>query len=280
MKDFLIASQLMRLDRPVGFFLLIWPCLWSLWLLQDGRPNSMLIFWIIIGAIIARSAGCVINDICDSDIDAKVKRTSNRPLALGLWTRRQALLLFSVLLLMLALLALHLHVVFTGIIAFILMSSYPMFKRFFFAPQVWLGINWAWSVLVVAEACKIELSMQVFWLCSLVFFWTIAFDTLYAITDREYDKSLHINSMALWLGQYDLLGICIFYILMLVSWLFLANTMQHSKYLLLGAVPILGFVGVILNYCRARDPSKCFQAFRWNNYLGSYFWLLIVMSFG
>lgn len=278
-KHIIVAAKLMRVDRPIGFFLLVWPCLWTLWVLNNGKPDLTLVIWILIGAILARSSGCIINDICDYQIDAKVARTQYRPLALGLWSRTKAWGLFTILLILMALLAIHLQVIYSGLIAVVLMCLYPLFKRFFFAPQIWLGLNWGWSVFVVWDACKLNFTHQLFWLFAMAFFWTMAFDTFYAITDRAFDKKLNINSFAIWLGRHDILGISICYALMLLSWLKLISTFNSWGYLLVASVPICGFIAAILYYCRNREPAKCFRAFLANNLLGAYIWLLLVLFF-
>ena len=274
-----IVAQLMRLDRPIGFTLLAWPSLWSLWVCTQGKPALDLSLWLLAGVIVARSAGCVINDIVDYDVDGLVARTKDRPLAKGLWSRKQALGLFVILMLIAAIIAWHLQVWHSALIAAGLMSLYPFFKRFFFVPQLWLGLNWGWSVFVVWDACKVAINASVIWLFFVALFWTLAFDTLYAITDRAFDRKLKLHSMAIWLGSRDLLGIGFCYLMMLIFWYKLVHTLPNPVIGITGIPVILLFIAAILNYCKRRDPKRCFAAFKANNWLGAYFWLLLVLSF-
>lgn len=274
-----IISKLMRLDRPIGFYLLVWPCLWSLWYCTQGQPDLTLLIWLLLGTVLARSAGCVINDIVDADIDDKVARTKTRPLAMGLCTKRQAFGLFLLLLSLSAALAFYLDIWWSATIAAVLMSLYPFFKRFFMAPQVWLGLTWGWSVFVVWDAVKIPFTGSLFWLFGVTLFWTLAFDTLYAITDRAFDRKLNLHSLAILLDSHDLFGIGVCYVLMLGCWFGFALTLANSFYALAGMPLAMIFIGLIIYYCRSRDELRCFRAFQANHWLGAYFWLLLVLTF-
>lgn len=274
-----IAAKLMRFDRPVGFLLLIWPCLWALWFCTAGKPEPDLLLFLLFGAMIARSAGCVINDIFDADIDRHVERTKNRPLAMDLWPKPRAIYLFICLMFVAAVIAWQLGVWYSGLIAAGLMAFYPKFKRFFAIPQLWLGLNWAWSVVVVWDACNVKLSYSIFWLFLITFSWTLAFDTLYAVADRAFDRKLKLHSMALWLGAKDLIGIALCYFVMLLAWVMFATTLDNSFYCLAGTPIAALFMLTVIFYCRNREPTRCYTAFQANNWLGAYLWLLLILTF-
>lgn len=270
--------QLMRAEKPIGSFLLLWPCLWSLWTSTAGKPDLQLTIYIILGVIITRSAGCVINDIFDRDLDARVTRTKKRPLACNAINEQSAWTLFTLLSLAALTLAWKLEVLESAIPAGICIAIYPKCKRYLAIPQAWLAMTWGLSTIVVWQACKVEFSISIIWLFIVSSFWTLAFDTLYAMSDRHDDAKIGINSFALWLGDNDLIGIVLCYLSMLISWLYFSFSI-NSSFCTYGTTIALAIILLILRLARSKKPQACLLAFKANNWLGLYFWLLIFATF-
>jgi 4-hydroxybenzoate polyprenyltransferase len=197
--------QLMRLDRPIGSMLLMWPTLWALWIAADGAPSLKNIVIFVLGVYVMRAAGCVINDYADRDFDGAVERTRSRPLATGALTGKQALMLFFVLALMAFALVLFLNR-FTIVLSFGglgLAVLYPFTKRFTYLPQMFLGAAFSWAI-PMAFAAETESVPQIAWLLFITnLLWTVAYDTEYAMCDREDDLKLGIKSTAILFGDLD-----------------------------------------------------------------------------
>jgi 4-hydroxybenzoate polyprenyltransferase len=276
--------QLMRLDRPVGIELLLWPTLWALWLAaqQTGanHPSWKMIAIFTLGVIFMRSAGCVINDFADRKVDGQVKRTKNRPLVSGKILSKSALILFAFLLLMSAslLFFLPIQTFYWSLGALFLATLYPFMKRWTYLPQFVLGAAFSWAIPMayVAQGQTPDLTCWLLYAANLS--WTVAYDTQYAMTDRADDRKAGIKSTALLFAQYDLLMIGL---LQVIFWVL----MSVVFYLLhLSAFAFLGLLLALLlffnQYLRTRDrlPENTFRAFLNNCWVGRVVWLGVVFG--
>jgi len=263
--------QLMRLDRPVGIWLLLWPTLWALWLAADGWPSLTLIAVFTLGTVVMRSAGCVINDFADRDFDPQVERTRNRPLAAGRVSSRQALTLFVGLCLLALLLAWPLNrlALLLSIPAVALAASYPFAKRYHALPQAHLGIAFSWGIPMAFAAVNGQVDWPLVGLLSAAnLCWVIAYDTLYAMVDRNDDLKAGVKSSAILFGRYDLMIISALTAIAIIL-LGLAGIWRG-----LGSAYFVGLAAatgvVIRELWRARDRSReaCFRAFVNNHRFG------------
>ncbi|MFM7799493.1 MAG: 4-hydroxybenzoate octaprenyltransferase [Planctomycetota bacterium] len=263
-------ALLTRLDRPIGILLLLWPALWALWIAAGGVPATLLLVVFTLGTVLTRSAGCIINDFLDRDIDPFVHRTRERPLAARRVSPYEAIALFVVLMLTALGLALLLDAatVRMAVVAALLMVSYPLFKRFFPAPQAWLGLAFGWAVPMAFMATLGEVP-RLGWLLLLVtVVWACIYDTLYAMADSEDDRRLGVRSTALLFGSMDLLAVgCLQAIMLFGLWLAGRQTGFGAAYLMgLAAAAVL--FGWQLYIARDREPAACLRAFRANNFVG------------
>ena len=263
-------ERLMRLDKPIGILLLLWPTLWAIWLSAPGvvRLDILLIF--VLGTVLMRSAGCVINDFVDRNLDPHVERTRDRPLAAGLVSPREALVLAGILLVFAFLLVLKLPrlVIYLTVFAVVITVIYPFLKRFFIFPQAALGIAFSLGVPMAYAAQRGYLPAPAWVLMGAVFFWIIAYDTEYAMVDRDDDIKLGVHSSAILLGRYDVAAI------MACQVVFLATMAAIGVWQRLGAIYYISlalaavFVGLQYRPIRERNREKCFQAFRMNGWVG------------
>jgi 4-hydroxybenzoate polyprenyltransferase len=262
--------QLMRLDRPIGIYLLLWPTLGALWVAAKGVPSlgNLLIF--SLGVILMRSAGCVINDFADRDFDGHVSRTRNRPLASGRISSREALSLFAVLVALsfgLVLLT-NAFTVWLSFGALALAACYPFMKRYTFYPQVVLGAAYSWGIPMAfsAESGSLPTAAWLLYLANLL--WTVAYDTYYAMTDREDDLKIGVKSTAILFGEADRL-----IILCLQGLSLLCLAMAGARFSL-GLWFLLGLLGAAACFAwefwqtRQREPQACFAAFLHNHWAG------------
>jgi len=264
---------LTRLNRPIGILLLLWPVLWALWIAAQGVPPLKLLGVFVLGTILTRSAGCVINDFADRDLDPGVERTRERPLAARRVSPQEALLLFALLMLLAlgVVLQLDTRTVYASAVAALLLSSYPFFKRFFPAPQLYLGIAFGWGV-PMAFLAVLGSVPPVGWLIFLAaVVWAGIYDTFYAMVDREDDRRIGIRSTALLFGRYDLLAIGLLQLLMLglLVGVGLVAGLGAVYFGALGGVTVL--FARQLWICRERARAACFQAFLDNHHVG---WLV------
>jgi 4-hydroxybenzoate polyprenyltransferase len=270
-----VYARLMRMHRPIGTLLLLWPTLWALWIAGQGHPNPFISLIFVLGVFVMRSAGCVINDYADRDFDGHVARTKDRPLVTGEATPKEALSLFCILILIAFGLVLFLNyfTILLAPIGLILASIYPFAKRYTYWAQAVLGVAFAWAI-PMAFAAQINHVPPIAWLLYLMtVLWTIVYDTQYAMVDREDDKKIGIKTTALLFGQYDRLIIGLFQSIVL-GLLALIGYLQHFGVFyyicLLGAA---GFAGYQQYLIRTRQPSLCFKAFLNNNWFGLVIWL-------
>ncbi|MGR3968639.1 4-hydroxybenzoate octaprenyltransferase [Shewanella sp. 1180_01] len=265
-----VYSRLTRIDRPIGTLLLLWPCLMALMLAAGGMPDLKVLVIFIIGVVIMRACGCIINDYADRDLDSFVERTRSRPLASGEISTKEALILFVILGLSALGLVLLLNglVVKLSVIGIILTIIYPFTKRITNMPQMFLGIVWSWSIPMAYAAQTGEVPMEAWWLFAANWCWTVAYDTMYAMVDRDDDLKVGIKSTAILFGKYDRQIIGLFQLAALAC--FIAAGWSADRGLLYG-LGILTFVGFstyqqMLIFDRERAP--CFKAFLNNNWAG------------
>lgn len=263
-------EKLMRLDKPIGILLLLWPALWALWFAQPRMQRLDILLIFVLGTILMRSAGCVINDYADRDIDPHVKRTKDRPLATGLVSPKEALIIAAVLLSLSFVLVLFLNkfTIALSVVALVVAASYPYSKRFFPLPQAWLGIAFGMSILMAFTAYRNNLPPLAWWLFVANIFWAIAYDTEYAMVDRDDDMRLNIKSSALLFGVFDVAAV------MVCHGLFIAIMAGIGVWTRLGVAYYAGLVlacGMIMHQyqlIKTRDRDKCFAAFKLNNWVG------------
>ena len=273
--------QLTRLDRPIGILLLLWPTLWGVWLAGDGHPVWYIVLIFTLGTVLMRSAGCAINDFADRHIDVHVARTRQRPLTSGRLRPREAVWLAAALAVISFLLILPLNTLtlLLSVPAVFLAASYPFTKRFFAIPQAYLGIAFGFGI-PMAFAAQLDSVPPVAWLLLLAnAFWAIAYDTEYAMVDRDDDRHLGIHSSALLFGRYDVLAVMICYALTLLL-LAIAGLMTG-----MGLIYYLGLMvaeGIALYHytlIRDRDREACFAAFLHNNWIGAAVFAGIVLDY-
>lgn len=272
---------LMRVDRPIGSLLLMWPTLWALWIAGEGRPDPFITLVFVLGVFLMRSAGCVINDYADRNLDPHVARTRERPLAAGRVTPREALTLFVVLCLTAFALVLTLNrlTLMLSLVALPLAASYPFMKRFTYLPQVHLGVAFGWAV-PMAFAAQTNGVPAVAWLILIgVVLWAVAYDTMYAMVDREDDIYVGVKSTAILFGELDRVMIGIVQLCFFVVMLLLGQQLGLGIYYYLSLVAAGGLAIYQQYLIRDRVPSACFKAFLNNNWLGAVIFLGLVAHY-
>jgi 4-hydroxybenzoate polyprenyltransferase len=263
--------RLVRLDRPIGILLLLWPTLWGLWAASGGWPGIELLLIFVLGTVLMRSAGCAINDWADRDFDRHVARTRHRVLTSGLISGREALLVALVLTLLAALLLIPLNAMTwaLALVAAVLAGTYPFFKRFFAIPQAYLGVAFGFGIPMSFAAVQAALPLEAWLLLAANVCWAIAYDTEYAMVDRSDDIKLGLKTSAITFGRFDVLAIGICYALTLAL---LAAAFARLG-LGLAALVGLAAAGIIavqhLRWIAKRDPVQCFRAFLHNNWFGA-----------
>ncbi len=263
--------QLMRLDRPVGIYLLLWPTLWALWVAGEGQPQPINLVVFILGVIIMRSAGCVINDYADRHVDGHVKRTEQRPLAQKVISEKQALGLFAVLILLAFLLVLqtNLYTILLSFGGLVLASIYPFMKRYTHLPQVVLGAAFAWAI-PMAFAAEQQALPDVVWLLYIAnLLWTVVYDTLYAMVDRDDDLKIGIKSTAILFGQHDKLIVGILQGLTLLTLFMAGSKIEASWPYYLSLFATAGLFAYHQKLIQGRDRDQCFKAFLNNHWVGA-----------
>ncbi|MBP6521078.1 4-hydroxybenzoate octaprenyltransferase [Shewanella sp.] len=265
-----VYSRLTRIDRPIGTLLLMWPCLMALMLAAGGMPDLKVLIIFIIGVVIMRACGCIINDYADRDLDSFVERTKSRPLASGEISTKEALILFVVLGLSAFGLVLLLNglVVKLSVVGIILTIIYPFTKRITNMPQMFLGVVWSWSIPMAYAAQTGEVPIEAWWLFAANWFWTVAYDTMYAMVDRDDDLKVGIKSTAILFGKYDRQIIGLFQLAALAC--FIAAGWSADRGLLygLGLLTFVGFSTYQQMLIFERERAPCFKAFLNNNWAG------------
>lgn len=277
-----LYEKLMRLDKPIGILLLLWPTLWALWLSADGRPDWAVVLVFVLGTVIMRSAGCVINDYADRDFDKHVERTKERPLTAGRVTTREALALFAFLCLLAFALVLVLGkplVIWLSIPAVFLAASYPFTKRFFAIPQAYLGIAFGFGIPMAYAAHQGSVPAEAWWLLLANVFWAVAYDTEYAMVDRNDDLKIGIKTSAITFGRFDVAAVMFCYVvtLALIAWVGNAYAMGWPFYAALAIAAVI--MGVHYTWIRGRERMPCFKAFLHNNWVGGVIFAGIALDF-
>ena len=261
----------MRLFRPIGIYLLLWPTLWALWFAAEGFPDQRILLIFIVGVILMRSAGCVINDYADRKIDYRVARTRERPVASGRVSPTEALSVFTVLVILAFLLVLQTNelTVYMAVVALFLAISYPFMKRIHSLPQVYLGLAFGWTIPMAYTAQTDALPPLEGWLLYAAnVCWSVAYDTMYAMADRHDDKVAGVKSSALLFGDYDRLIIAVFQLSVLVL-LFAAGYLKALGWFYYsGLIAAAVFTAYQQYLIKNRSPQLCLSAFGNNNYFG------------
>ena len=261
----------MRMHRPIGILLLLWPMYWALWIASEGQPEPVVLIVFTLGVIIMRAAGCVINDYADRNIDPHVKRTKDRPIANGLVSPNEALLLCCLLVLIAFLLVLLMNelTIALSIGALVLAAIYPFMKRYTHLPQVFLGAAFGWAVPMVYAAQTGVLPTPLAWLIFVAtVIWAVIYDTMYAMVDREDDIKIGVKSTAILFGDADKIIIALFQGMFLLTLLIIGQKAQLGQYFYTGV-----FIALLLSIfqqflIKDRVPEKCMMGFLNNNYLG------------
>lgn len=263
-------ARLMRIDKPIGTLLLLWPTLWALWLAAGGPPPLHILAIFVVGTFLMRSAGCVINDYADRDFDGHVERTRHRPLATGAVSPGEALVLAAVLSAISFALVLPLNTltILLSVPALLLAGSYPFTKRFFAIPQAYLGIAFGFGI-PMAFAAVTGTVPAIGWLMLLAnIFWAVAYDTEYAMVDRPDDLKIGIKTSAITFGCHDVLAVMLCYAaaFALLAAVGVLAGLGFAWYL--GLVVACAIAGYHYTLIHARDRADCFKAFRHNNWVG------------
>ena len=272
--------NIMRLDRPIGIYLLLWPTLWSLWLTAGGLPPLKLLSVFVAGVVVMRSAGCVMNDIADRNIDPFVERTKNRPLATGAMTVQQAWVLFAGLIVIAFFLVLQLNIesIAFAIGGLFLTILYPFCKRLFAAPQLILGLAFSWGIPMVFAATNTAFSLAFYLLWLSTALWIILYDTFYAMVDQADDVRLGVYSTAILFGSYIKLVVGLLQITVLLLLGFVGNLFD------LGGIFYLSILASAMLFLRQqflirnKEPEACLRAFLENNYIGGILFLGIAIK--
>ncbi|MGH8196014.1 MAG: 4-hydroxybenzoate octaprenyltransferase [Woeseiaceae bacterium] len=273
--------QLMRLDKPIGIWLLLWPTLWALWLAGEGHPDGGVFIVFFLGVIVMRSAGCVLNDLADRKIDPHVERTRARPLATGAVAPLEALTLFVALSLIAVGFAAMLNrpAQVLAIVAAALTIIYPFIKRFVSIPQFVLGAAFGWAV-PMAFAAQTGQTQQLAWLVFVTaLIWAVIYDTFYAMVDRNDDLRLGVKSTAILFGDADLFVIGGLQILMLLALLLIGQMADLGAWYFSSVVVVASLMAYHQWLARERKPEGCFKAFLHNHYIGMAVFVGIVLDY-
>ncbi len=275
-------ARLMRLDRPIGTWLLLWPALWALWIAGAGRPEPKILVIFVLGVFVMRAAGCVINDYADRNVDPHIRRTRDRPLAARRVSPLEALVLFAVLGLIALVLVTRLDAltVKLAVIGAALTVSYPFMKRFFPLPQLYLGISFGgWSVLM-AFAAQTGVLPRVAWVLYIAaVIWAVVYDTIYAMVDREDDLRIGVRSSAILFADMDRFLIGVMQAMMLAALWLVGRNMQFGRWYYAGVTG----AGVLFLWhqwlIRRREPAGCLRAFLNNQYVGVLVFVGILLQY-
>lgn len=265
-------EKLMRLDKPIGILLLLWPTLWAVWIAAEGRPHWMIVWIFVLGTVLMRSAGCVINDYADRDFDPHVERTKARPLAARTVSVREAFVLcgFLVLCAFLLILPILTPLLFgLAVLALFLAGSYPFTKRFFAIPQAYLGVAFGFGIPMAFAAIRGEVPPLAWVLLAANIFWAIAYDTEYALVDIEDDRKIGIRTSALTFGRFDIAIIMLCYAATLALLGYVGWRLGFGWPYAVGLAVAAGIAGYHFTLIRGRERMRCFNAFLHNNWLGA-----------
>lgn len=274
-------EKLIRLDKPIGILLLLWPTLWALWLSSRGEPSWRMVWIFILGTVLMRSAGCAINDYADRTFDGHVARTRGRPLAAGLIKPWEALVVAAILALAAFGLVLQLNkqTIMLSAAALFIAATYPFTKRFFVLPQAYLGIAFGFGI-PMAFAAQTGRVPAVAWLLLLAnVFWAVAYDTEYAMVDREDDRRIGIKTSAITFGRHDVIAVMICHAMFLLILAWIGWRYALGIYFFGGLLMAAWLAATHYQMIRDRDPKSCFRAFLHNNWIGAMVFAGLVASF-
>ncbi len=266
-----LYSELIRFQKPIGSYLLLWPTLWALAIAAEGSPDHWILFVFVAGVFLMRSAGCAINDYADRDIDLHIARTQERPLTSGKITPKEALLVFALLSLLSFALVLTLNrfTILLSIVGVLLAASYPFIKRYHYLPQVHLGAAFGWAIPMAFAAQTDALPKQAWLLFVANIIWAVAYDTMYSMADREDDLRVGVKSSAILFGEYDRIVVGLLQFLFILTLALTGRELGFSGfyyYTLFVASLFLVYEQIVIN---KRDPAKCFEAFLHNHWVGA-----------
>jgi 4-hydroxybenzoate polyprenyltransferase len=274
-------ERLVRLDKPIGALLLLWPTLWAVWIASAGYPHYDVVVIFVAGTFLMRSAGCAFNDWADRDFDAHVERTSDRPLARGEIRPAEALALGALLALVAFCFVLYLNrlAIMLSFVALAIAMCYPLLKRFFVMPQLGLGIAFGFGIPMAYAAIRNSLPWECWALLVANVCYAFAYDTEYAMVDREDDRKIGMRTSAIALGRYDVAGVMTAYagMLAILAWIGIALRLGWPYYAGLAAAAAM----MLWHYTLIRDRSRegCFKAFRHNNWVGAAIFAGIALHF-
>lgn len=276
-----LFGLLMRFDKPIGFYLLMWPMLWGLWVASQGKPDLLVTAVFLAGVILMRAAGCVINDYADRDIDPEVSRTRDRPLASGAIGAREALILFVGLSLIAFGLVLLMNTltVYLSFVAVVLAFIYPFMKRHTYMPQAFLGLAFGWAVPMAFAAQTGEVPQAAWLILTATVLWATAYDTIYAMMDLEDDIRIGVKSTAILFGDADRMIIGVIQATFFATMLILGNKLELGMYYYAGLGAALLMAAYQQFLIRNREPENCLRAFKNNNWFGMAIFAGIVANY-
>lgn len=274
-------ERLMRLDKPIGILLLMWPTLWALLIASKGHPDWKIALIFLTGVVLMRSAGCVMNDIADRHYDGHVERTKNRPIVRGEVSVTEAVLLAAALTLFAFVLVCFLNktTILLSFAALFLAATYPLTKRFLAIPQAYLGVAFGISIPMAFSAMNDSIPPLAWWLLLANVFWAIAYDTEYAMVDREDDMRIGVKSSALFFGKYEIFAILASYLAMLGILIYIGQLSAFGRNYYIGLISLIGLIIWQYQMIKTRNLSSCFKAFINNNWIGCAILLSLVAEY-
>ncbi|WP_186062938.1 4-hydroxybenzoate octaprenyltransferase [Burkholderia gladioli] len=278
---FPLYLKLVRMDKPIGSLLLLWPTLNALWIASGGRPAPSLLVIFILGTLLMRSAGCAINDYADRDFDRHVKRTVDRPLTSGKIRAWEAVAIAFGLAIVSFLLILPLNGLtkWLSVVAVFVAGTYPFLKRFFAIPQAYLGIAFGFGIPMAFAAIQNTVPLIAWVMLAANVFWSVAYDTAYAMVDRDDDLKIGMRTSAITFGRYDVLAIMLCYAAVFAIYAWIGLTQQFGPVYWLGWAAAVGCAVYHYTLIKDRDRMKCFAAFRHNNWLGGALFVGIALHY-
>ncbi|MBJ9674014.1 MULTISPECIES: 4-hydroxybenzoate octaprenyltransferase [Burkholderia] len=278
---FPLYLKLVRMDKPIGSLLLLWPTLNALWIASGGRPAPSLLVIFILGTLLMRSAGCAMNDYADRDFDRHVKRTVDRPLTSGKIRAWEAVAIAVGLAIVSFLLILPLNGLtkWLSVVAVFVAGTYPFLKRFFAIPQAYLGIAFGFGIPMAFAAIQNTVPLIAWVMLAANVFWSVAYDTAYAMVDRDDDLKIGMRTSAITFGRYDVLAIMLCYAAVFAIYAWIGFTQQFGLVYWLGWAAAVGCAVYHYTLIKDRDRMKCFAAFRHNNWLGGALFVGIALHY-
>ena len=273
--------RLIRADKPIGILLLLWPTLWALWMAASGKPDVTILVIFILGTALMRSAGCAVNDYADRDFDRHVKRTAGRPVTSGRIQGWEALAVAGVLALAAFLLVIPLNSLTRqlSVLALVIAASYPYFKRFFAIPQAYLGIAFGFGIPMAFAAITGAVPAVAWWLLVANVFWAVAYDTEYAMVDRDDDLKIGMRTSAITFGRFDVAAVMLCYGAALAIDLVCGWSLGLRWWFVGGIVVAAAMALYHYTLIRGRERLKCFAAFRHNNWLGAAIFIGVALDY-